>query len=365
MYTKLSRCLLLGGALICGARVAIAQDPVRLPGVVVKAPIEKPGPRALAGVARDTFAIPIDSVEISIPDLKRRAITGGDGKFHFDKVAPGTYDVRARKIGYAPQVREVTVDADGGVGLFEMLQLQRALPPMIVSAARGGIGGVVGDTSFRAVPGAIVRLVGKGLAVAADSSGYFHFDVEAGQYFLTVKQDGFKDKVVSVRVPPDSGRRVSIFLEPRSGDALIQSHWNVDDMAERVALRTKTNSSVYAREDLIDMGVEWVGDVVQGGFTRAISKTSLLDRDCVGILNGGPETVMLKTLTIDDVASIEIYAPSMVQSQRALLAARPQGKMVGKSGVADSRVIMPFLNAERAGMQNAALNCAVVYVWTR
>src|SRR3954462_1800499 len=76
MYTKLSRCL---GAIVLlgGGRVAMGQDPVRLPGVIVKAPIEKPGPRALAGAARDTFAIGIDSVEISIPELKLRAFTDG------------------------------------------------------------------------------------------------------------------------------------------------------------------------------------------------------------------------------------------------------------------------------------------------
>ena len=365
MYTKVSQWVLLAGTLLGGANVVLAQDPVRLPGVVVKAPIEKPGPRALAGVARDTFTTPLDSVEITIPDLKRRALTGGDGKFHFDKVAPGKYDVRARKIGYAPQIREVTVDSAGGVGTFEMLQLQRALPPVIVSATRGGIGGVVGDTSFRAVPGAAVRLLGRGESVAADSGGYFHFDVEPGQYFLTVKQDGFKDKVVSVRVPRDSGRRVSIFLEPRSGESAARSYWNVDDMAERVALTTKTNASIYSREDLLDMGIEWVGDVIQGGLTRVTDKTMLLDKDCVAVLNGGPETAMLKTLTIDDVASIEVYPPSMVQSQRALMMNRPPSKMVGKKGVADSRVVLPFQNTERAGMQNGARPCAVVYVWTR
>ena len=180
-----------------------------------------------------------------------------------------------------------------------------------------------------------------------------------------MKQDGFKDKVVSVRVPRDSGRRVSIFLEPRSGDARAQSAWNVDDMAERVSLTTKTNASLYSREDLLDMGIEWVGDVVQGGLTRVAPKTMRLDKDCVAVLNGGPETVMLKTLTIDDVASIEVYPPSMVQSQRALMMNRPPSKMVGKKGVADSRVVLPFQNTERAGMQNGAMQCAVVYVWTR
>lgn len=369
MYTKLTRCL-SAVALLAAARVAMGQDPVRLPGVVVKAPVEKPGPRALGGVARDTFALPIDSVEISIPDLKRRALTDGEGKFRFDQVRPGEYDVRARKIGYAPQVVTVKVDSAGGVGVFELLQLRRALPPVIVNAARGGIGGVVGDTAFRAIPGATVRLANEGQSIDTDSSGYFHFNVGAGQYFLTVKRPGYVDKVVSVRVPPDSGRRVSIFLEERDKALAARSYWNVDDMAERVALRTKTNSSLYSREDLLEMGVDWISDAVQSGFARvgpqAFSDHSIrIDKECVAIVNGGPETTQIKNLTIDDIATVEIYPPTMVASQRIMMMDRPGSKLVGKKGVADSRVIMPFENAQRAAIQNAALNCATVYVWMR
>jgi hypothetical protein len=365
MYTKPSRWIAIAGALMCAASAAArAQDPVRLPGVVVKAPIEKPGPRALVGIARDTFATPIDSVEITLPDLKKRAITLGDGKFRFDQVAPGEYDVRARKIGYAPQVRTVQVDAEGGVGVFELLQLQRALPPVIVSATRGGISGVVGDTSYQAIPAALVRVAGQGRAVETDSAGYFHFDVAPGQYYLTVKDDGFKEKIVSVRVPADSGRRVSIFLEPAGGGA-AREYWNIDDFNERIGKVTKSQGSIYSRDALIDMGIEWIGDAIQGGLTRVARNTMLVDKDCVAILNGGPGTVQLKQLTIDDVATIEVYPPGTSVAQRSLMMDRPQSRVVGKKGVADSRVRVPFENTARAAIQNAAMQCAEVWVWTR
>jgi hypothetical protein len=349
---------------LAGARAAKGQDPVRLPGMVVKAPIEQPGPRALAGIVRDTFALPIDSVEISIPDLKRRVATDGSGKFRFDDIKPGKYDVRARKIGYAPQVRQVTVDRDGGVGTFELLQFERALPPVIVNAARGGIGGLVGDTAYHAIRGATVRLAGEGQAVETDSMGYFHFDVPAGQYYVTVKEDGFAAKVVSVRVPEDSGRRVSIFLEPRAETA--REHWNVDDMNERLVMRTQTNSTVYSREDLIDMHVEWISEAVRGGYIRVVTGRPMdLDDDCAAIVDGGPRTTLIKDLTIDDIATIEIYPPGMPSAQRALMMDRPPSSLVGKKGVADSRAVMPFANGERAAMQNGARSCALVYVWMR
>jgi hypothetical protein len=364
MYAKLARYSAAAGLVLGVATVAAGQEPVRLPGVVVRAPIEKPGPRALAGVVRDTFALPIDSVEVSIPDLKRRAATDGDGKFRFDDIGPGKYDVRARKIGYAPQVRTVTVDRNGGVGTFELLQFQRALPPVVVNAARGGIGGVVGDTSYHAIRGATVRLAGEGQTVETDSSGYFHFEVAAGEYYLTVNQTGFASKVVSVRVPADSGRRVSIFLEPRAESP--REHWNIDDMNERLVMRTATNSTLYSREDLIDMHVQWISEAVQGGYTRAaVGRISILDDDCAAIVDGGPRTTLIKDLTIDDVATIEIYPPGVTTAQRSLMMDRPPSRLVGKKSVADSRAVMPFQNAERAAIQNGARNCAVVYVWTR
>lgn len=363
MYTKLSRWL-IAAALLGVPSLATAQDPVRLPEVIIKAPMEKPGARALVGVARDTFATPIDGVEITISELKRRALTNGDGTFRFDQIGEGEYRVRARKIGYAPQLRTIKVERDGGVGAFELLQLRRALPPVVVTAVGGGIGGLVGDTSYKAIVGAEVRLLEHGVTAKTDSSGFFHFNVEAGQYYLTVKRDGYVPRTLAVRVPKDSGRRVTIFLE--AGERGIRSAHNMDDLAGRLAARDNFKSSLYSRDDMIDMGIVWVGDVIQGAVTR-VAETPVrpMDTGCVGILNGGPETVMLRDLTIDDVATIEVYpTASTVETMT-----RPPSRLTGKKGVADSHaagaIANYFLNTERASQQNAARSCALVYVWMR
>src|SRR3954468_20137986 len=98
---------------IAAAAVARGEDPVRLPGVQVTAPMEKPHARAIVGIVRDTLALPVDGAEISIVDLKRRVFAGSDGKFRFDDIKPGEYAVRARKLGYGPQIRTIMVDEDG------------------------------------------------------------------------------------------------------------------------------------------------------------------------------------------------------------------------------------------------------------
>lgn len=362
MYTN--RATTLTALFVLGfASAALAQDPVRMPAMVVKAPVDKPGPRALSGVVRDTFALTIDSVEISIPSLQRRAFSDGNGKFRFDKISPGNYLVRARKIGYAPQTQTVTVDSMGGVGMFDLLQLRRALPPVIATAARGGLSGVVGDTSFRAVAGAEVRLLGNGQRVETDSLGYFFFPVRQGRYVVSVRQKGFTDRVVSVNVPADSGRRVTLFLEPGHGTVANVEYWNIDDFGQRLAWRNNYTSTFFTHDDMVNMGIEWITDAVQSGSTRAGGR-QILDADCSAVLNGGPGTVRLAALTIDDVESVEVY-PTTGQNMAPTSRPNTVGRPVGKKGVADSKVKIPIANTGRTASVNQGLVCAMVYVWTR
>src|SRR5690242_1578685 len=74
-------------------RHADAQEPTRLPAVVVTGAPDLPGPRKMTGIVRDTSAIPLDSVEVSIPSLQRRAFTKVDGTFLFPDIKPGKYAV--------------------------------------------------------------------------------------------------------------------------------------------------------------------------------------------------------------------------------------------------------------------------------
>lgn len=64
-----------------GGRTAQAQDPVRLPEVVIRA---QPGPHAMTGIVRDTSLFLIEGAEVSIPKLQRRTLTRPDGSFRFE-----------------------------------------------------------------------------------------------------------------------------------------------------------------------------------------------------------------------------------------------------------------------------------------
>ena len=360
MYTKLSTTLALaiGLGFVSSAQLR-AQQPTKLPAVVIKAPVEKPGPKAVAGVARDTFAIGIDSVEISIPSLQRRVFTDANGKFRLNDIRGGKYTVRARKIGYAPALEEVVVDDSGAVATFDLLELHRSLPPMIVSAARGGLSGVVGDTAYHAIIGADVKLLGEGRLTQTDVGGKFFFAVKPGDYTLSVHGAGFTDRMVTVHVPDDSGKRVSLMLNP----AGPRADWLAGSMAmmgERLAFRNKQRSTVYSHDKMVSMGAEWVEELMQGAVTRAGSSL-VVAHGCTAVLNGGPQTVNVGALTVDDVESVEVY-PNGGNGGAPAAAAKRIGSRASRPTSLGPGLEIREYPAMRA---NAGLGCPLTYVWTR
>ena len=354
-------------ALYLSAHAALAQQPTRLPPVVVSGVPDLPGPRRIAGIVRDTFAIPLDSVEISIAKLQRRLFSKSDGTFRFENVAPGEYEVRARRIGFAPQIRTLKVDTAGGSVAFMLVPIPQVLRPVVTTVSRGGLSGVVGDTAFNALAGAEVKVLGHGLYALTDSSGAFYIPLRAGSYTVSVRQPGFDYRLVSVIVPPDSGQRIRVTLGPLTRKPSHREAHNVDDLGERLAWRDRANSRVYTRADMKQMGIEWVYDAVMIGFGEIHSgREGWIDKDCEVAKNGGPETVTLSSLTVDDVESVEIYngsSPPRPVAQSGRPAPPRPGVPSPRSRLAIESV--PLSNTELMGWRNKTKACTIVYVWLR
>lgn len=344
---------------------ARAQDPVRLPGVNVIGTADKPGPRLLVGIVVDTAGDIVVGAEVTIPGLVKRQFTRYDGTFRFDSVKPGTYKMRARKIGYAPQVREFEVDSTGGVAQFQLLPLTTALPAMVTSANRGGVSGYVANMNQESVAGANVRLLGTGLRTTTDSTGYFFIPAEGGRYMVGIEREGYTAKLVGVTVPKDSGRHINTWLAPSMGPGPRGSTWIVEDVRERQAWTLPKNKMFFTREDLARMKIEWIYDVVAMSWSKfPVRGYTQWDRDCAVVLNGGPDFAILEDLTIDDVESVEIYAPGGVGSTTGATASKSKNaKVKGPTFNAPSSapLLRPTLDWNMTHMRL----CPRVYIWTR
>ena len=187
------------------SRNALSQQPT---------PPKPAGPKTLVGLVTDTIGNPVDSVELLIGSVKRHAMTRADGTFRFDDLKPGPYQIVARRLGFIPTVQSVTVDDKGGVVSFSIIQGIRALPPVVTSAARGGLSGVIGDTSYNIVEGAQIAVIASDHRVLSDSMGRFFLDLKPGKYMVNVTRPGYRSRLVSVTIPNDSGRRMTVWLTP-------------------------------------------------------------------------------------------------------------------------------------------------------
>ncbi len=90
------------------------------------------GPQAgITGQVQDALGRPLAGarVDAELPGAKRvaSALAGSDGRFEFDKLAPGTYAVVARKKGFTPAVEIATVKRDSVFHARLVLQAKGAL----------------------------------------------------------------------------------------------------------------------------------------------------------------------------------------------------------------------------------------------
>ena len=348
-----------------------AQDPARLPAVVVIGAPDLPGPRKLVGVVRDTTGIPIDSVEVAIASLQRRTFTKIDGSFLFNDIKPGKYAVRARKLGYAAQTREMVVADSGGTGAFALLPLPYVLRPVVTTVGRGGLSGVVGDTAFNALVGAQVHVLGKDAHASTDSLGQFYIPIRSGSYVVRVQRPGFADRLVSVIVPEDSGQRIRVTLAPPSRQLPIREIHNIDDLNSRLTWRNQTHTRVYTHAELVKMKIEWIYDAVMIGYHEIHSgQPGYLDKDCAAMVNGGPSWVQLDKLTVEDVETVEIYdrgagslGPAPVANPRVRPRPAAPGQPIRRAAIGID--LVPISNGDQAGWANSTKTCTTVYVWLR
>jgi hypothetical protein len=321
---------------------AVAQQPSDRSSIAERSQASPP-PRTIVGTVLDTGGVPIDSVELRIASLQRRTFSDPNGVFRFENVKPGSYDVAARRLGFAPQIRRVTVRNDrGGTIAFALVRVAYVLTPVVTSSPRGGLSGVIGDTAFNLLRGAEVYVIGSGRRARTDSAGAFFLDVKPGSYMVQVTNPGFSRKLLSVTIPKDSGRHITVWIAPSKGRGNPREAHAIEALRTRMLLRRAT-ARFYSREDLKRHDMAWLTQLVVMGSGMPVAD------DCDAVIDG----LWLRriySLTLDDLESVEVYPPGSLYST--------WGSM---------RRTTPPTSIDPRGTQPRPVGrrCPTVFVWTR
>lgn len=261
------------------------------------------GPGTLSGVVVDSLGRPVPEATVYIVDPRRTALSRANGTFRFDSLAEGTYSIGARAIGFiSTGIGRVTMGPAGIAMIIEMTRVPTELPTMTTSARRGGLSGVIGDTSYQAMSGVTVRALGSGSgAVKTDSMGEFFIPIKPGRYMIRLERPGYRRQLVSVTVPADSGRRIAAWLAPMQGKENPIVGKNMFELEQRLMRMTPVKSRLYTHEDFTKLGIK---DAHQAA--ERFTGRRLQDDECAKI-DGGPAEAPLWTIPAEDIELMETY----------------------------------------------------------
>lgn len=110
------------------------------------------GTGRITGTVTGANGQPLAGAQVSIPATRNGAVTGETGQFTITGVAPGTYTVRAQRIGFSPITRQVTV-ANGAAATasFQLAAVASNLEQVVVvgygTQRRADVTGAVSSVS--------------------------------------------------------------------------------------------------------------------------------------------------------------------------------------------------------------------------
>ena len=147
---------------------------------------------------------PIDGVEVSIDSLGRSTLTDASGYYRF-ALSADAYTVDYAIFGYAPESRSVTV-AEGSTTIEDLTMTR--LPS-------GSLAGIVEtSTTFAAIPGASVEVLGTPLATTTDAGGNYSFaSIPAGSYSVVADAVGYAPVSAVVVINADEAANENFALD--------------------------------------------------------------------------------------------------------------------------------------------------------
>lgn len=224
----------------------------------------------LAVLVVDQDSRPIEGAQGIVNSLI--ATTGADGMMYFPGLAPGQYQLTTRSVGFRWAVREVGVIGQQTTRVMVKLEMAAvALPPVIVSAVRPGLHGIVSNTRLEPLVDAEVRLIGRrGRTIRTDSAGRFSYPEATGAYLIRFSAKGHEQGRFGVTIPSEGGQEMLVRLRDDPRDEGLGTQQRAGEQRMSTLISWSNRRDVLTRSDLVQYGTMSLCEVpaIQGAIRR-------------------------------------------------------------------------------------------------
>lgn len=257
----------------------------------------------LAGIVVDSANVPIRDIAVYLYERREQVRTGPDGRFRFADVEKGTYTLSARSLGFIGVTQRIKVPSKGAVIKLKLTRLDRGLPPVITTAARGGLAGIVSDTSLHALRDVDVKLLGTSQSARTDSAGRFFIAAKPGSYLMRVERGGYARQLIGVSIPANEGREVAVWMTSGAVKENPVVGANLFDFEQRHIRGRLVAYEFFSRDELAATGAT---DLMQGAARTTVMRP---DFQSCAYLDGGPATAPLWSIPLGEVEFVEALVP--------------------------------------------------------
>ena len=259
----------------------------------------------LSGVVLDTLGNPIGDADVVLTESRRQVRTGADGRFRFDNVKTAKYRVSARRIGYVAASHEVSVSDAGAHVEIRMIPIGVTIAAVTVVAEIGGVSGVIADTAFRPLQDVEVSVLGAAKSTKTDSAGKFFIPLKTGQYMLRIERDGFARQTKSVMIPENEGRKIAVWLAPRSGPPNYFESNALFDLNQSIMRNSPASTKYFTTEEMVRLGLRDLSALARNWAQGSITP------ECEVAIGGYPNLkIPLAMLLVSEVEFVQVFLPS-------------------------------------------------------
>ena len=279
----------------------------------------------------DESGRPVANVRLDLTPGSQRVASEEDGRFAFRGIAPGTYSLVARRLGYQLLTTQVEVTASGAKPTIVLAAIPRVLDSVRIleRAAVNRFSAVVLDDGGAPVTDASVTVEGVSNALHTDSLGRFVVPKQVhGTLVIRMRKMGYGAYLGSIRMLATRSDTLRMSRLPQSLSAVQiteASGFGRDtfvyrDLDQRVRWKTH-QAAVISREELGAMGRLNICTALP--FTPTGSRYHATCAATCVVLNGVASGLPASAYYADQIEMVEFYPPKSDWSHN--LAARGCG----------------------------------------